>query len=50
VLLFMHGCPGDVTNSWTFALFATLEERFTVVQRELVTRIFVKDFALNYRR
>jgi pimeloyl-ACP methyl ester carboxylesterase len=32
VLLFLHGGPGDVTNPWTFALFAPWEERFTVVQ------------------
>lgn len=32
VLLFLHGGPGDVTNPWTFAIFAPWEERFTVVQ------------------
>jgi pimeloyl-ACP methyl ester carboxylesterase len=32
VLLFVHGGPGDVTNPWTFALFAPWEEQFTVVQ------------------
>ncbi len=32
VLLFLHGGPGDVTNPWTFALFASWEKRFTVVQ------------------
>jgi pimeloyl-ACP methyl ester carboxylesterase len=32
VLLFLHGGPGDVTNPWTFAMFAPWEERFTVVQ------------------
>ncbi len=32
VLLFLHGGPGDVTSSWTFALFAPWEEHFTVVQ------------------
>lgn len=32
VLLFLHGGPGDVTNPWTFALFAPWEEQFTVVQ------------------
>src|SRR5215471_9197579 len=32
VLLFLHGGPGDVTNPWTFALFAPWEEHFTVVQ------------------
>ena len=32
VLLFLHGGPGDVTNPWTFALFAPWEKRFTVVQ------------------
>ncbi len=32
VLLFLHGGPADVTNPWTFALFAPWEERFTVVQ------------------
>ena len=32
VLLFLHGGPGDVTNPWTFALFAPWEEFFTVVQ------------------
>src|SRR5262245_49238771 len=32
VLLFLHGGPGDVTNPWTFALFARWEKEFTVVQ------------------
>ena len=32
VLLFLHGGPGDVTNPWSFALFARWEEQFTVVQ------------------
>ena len=32
VLLFLHGGPGDVTNPWTFALFAPWEKLFTVVQ------------------
>jgi pimeloyl-ACP methyl ester carboxylesterase len=32
VLLFLHGGPGDVTNPWTFAMFAPWEEQFTVVQ------------------
>ncbi len=32
VLLFVHGGPGDVTNPWSFALFAAWEKRFTVVQ------------------
>ena len=32
MLLFLHGGPGDVTSSWTFALFAPWEESFTVVQ------------------
>ena len=32
VLLFLHGGPADVTNPWTFALFAPWQERFTVVQ------------------
>jgi pimeloyl-ACP methyl ester carboxylesterase len=32
VLLFLHGGPGDVTNPWTFALFAPWQEQFTVVQ------------------
>ena len=32
VLLFVHGGPGDVTNPWTFALFAPWEKSFTVVQ------------------
>jgi pimeloyl-ACP methyl ester carboxylesterase len=31
VLLFLHGGPGDVTNPWTFALFAPWEKHFTVV-------------------
>src|SRR5689334_2800941 len=32
VLLLLHGGPGDVTSCWTFALFASWEEHFTVVQ------------------
>ena len=32
VLLFLHGGPGDVTNPWTFAMFAPWESQFTVVQ------------------
>jgi pimeloyl-ACP methyl ester carboxylesterase len=32
VLLFLHGGPSDVTNPWTFALFAPWEKHFTVVQ------------------
>jgi pimeloyl-ACP methyl ester carboxylesterase len=32
VLLFLHGGPGDVTNPWSFAIFAPWEEHFTVVQ------------------
>ena len=32
VLLFLHGGPGDVTNPWSFALFAPWEKQFTVVQ------------------
>jgi pimeloyl-ACP methyl ester carboxylesterase len=32
VLLFLHGGPGDVTNPWSFALFAAWEKHFTVVQ------------------
>jgi pimeloyl-ACP methyl ester carboxylesterase len=32
VLLFLHGGPGDVTNPWSFALFAAWERHFTVVQ------------------
>jgi pimeloyl-ACP methyl ester carboxylesterase len=32
VLLFLHGGPGDVTNPWTFALFAPWEKHYTVVQ------------------
>lgn len=32
VLLFLHGGPGDVTNPWTFGLFAPWERHFTVVQ------------------
>ena len=32
VLLLLHGGPGDVTNPWTFALFAPWEKHFTVVQ------------------
>jgi pimeloyl-ACP methyl ester carboxylesterase len=31
-LLFVHGGPGDVTNPWSFAYFATWEKRFMVVQ------------------
>src|SRR5580704_7163438 len=32
VLLFLHGGPGDVTNPWSFAMFAPWEANFTVVQ------------------
>jgi pimeloyl-ACP methyl ester carboxylesterase len=32
VLLFVHGGPGDVTNPWSFALFAAWQRYFTVVQ------------------
>jgi pimeloyl-ACP methyl ester carboxylesterase len=32
VLLFLHGGPGDVTNPWTFGIFAPWEKHFTVVQ------------------
>ncbi len=32
VLLFLHGGPGDVTNPWTFALFAPWLRYFTVAQ------------------
>jgi pimeloyl-ACP methyl ester carboxylesterase len=32
VLLILHGGPGDVTNPWTFAMFAPWEDHFTVVQ------------------
>ena len=32
VLLFLHGGPGDVTSSWSFALFAPWERQFAVVQ------------------
>jgi pimeloyl-ACP methyl ester carboxylesterase len=32
VLLFLHGGPGDVTNPWSFALFAPWQRYFTVVQ------------------
>lgn len=32
VVLFLHGGPGDVTNPWTFALFAPWEKYFSVVQ------------------
>lgn len=32
VLLFLHGGPGDVTNPWSFAIFAPWEKYFTVVQ------------------
>ncbi len=28
----MHGGPGDVTNPWSFVIFAPWEEHFTVVQ------------------
>jgi pimeloyl-ACP methyl ester carboxylesterase len=31
-LLFVHGGPGDVTSSWSFALFAPWEWYFTIVQ------------------
>jgi pimeloyl-ACP methyl ester carboxylesterase len=32
VILFLHGGPGDVTNPWTFGIFAPWEEQFTMVQ------------------
>jgi pimeloyl-ACP methyl ester carboxylesterase len=32
VLLFLHGGPGDVTNPWTYALFAPWQKHFTMVQ------------------
>src|SRR5262252_8585679 len=32
VLLFLHGGPGDVTNPWSFMIFAPWEKDFTVVQ------------------
>jgi pimeloyl-ACP methyl ester carboxylesterase len=32
VLLFLHGGPGDVTNPWSFSMFAPWEAHFTVVQ------------------
>jgi len=32
VLLFLHGGPGDVTNPWSFAIFAGWQKYFTVVQ------------------
>jgi pimeloyl-ACP methyl ester carboxylesterase len=32
VLLFVHGGPGDVTNPWTYVIFAPWEKHFTVVQ------------------
>jgi pimeloyl-ACP methyl ester carboxylesterase len=32
VLLFLHGGPGDVTNPWSFALFAPWQRYFTIVQ------------------
>lgn len=32
VILFLHGGPGDVTNPWTFRIFAPWEQRFTMVQ------------------
>lgn len=32
VLLFVHGGPGDVTNPWSFVIFAPWEEHFIVVQ------------------
>jgi pimeloyl-ACP methyl ester carboxylesterase len=32
VLLFLHGGPADVTNPWTFVMFAPWEKHFTVVQ------------------
>jgi len=32
VLLFLHGGPGDATNPWSYAVFRTWLEHFTVVQ------------------
>ncbi|MET0591473.1 MAG: alpha/beta fold hydrolase [Polyangiaceae bacterium] len=32
VLLFLHGGPGDVTNPWSYAVFAPWLAQFTVVQ------------------
>ena len=32
VLLFLHGGPGDVTNPWSFGVFAPWEKQFTLVQ------------------
>lgn len=32
VVLFLHGGPGDVTNPWSYAMFAPWHKRFTVVQ------------------
>jgi pimeloyl-ACP methyl ester carboxylesterase len=32
VLLFLHGGPGDVTNPWSFTVFAPWLRHFTVVQ------------------
>jgi pimeloyl-ACP methyl ester carboxylesterase len=32
VVLFLHGGPGDVTNPWSFMIFAPWEKQFTVVQ------------------
>jgi pimeloyl-ACP methyl ester carboxylesterase len=32
VLVFLHGGPGDVTNPWSFVMFAPWEAHFTVVQ------------------
>jgi len=32
VILFVHGGPGNVTNPWTFRIFAPWEAQFTVVQ------------------
>jgi pimeloyl-ACP methyl ester carboxylesterase len=32
VVLFLHGGPGDVTNPWSYALFAPWEKQFTIVQ------------------
>lgn len=31
-ILFLHGGPGDVTNPWTYAIFAPWEKYFTIVQ------------------
>jgi hypothetical protein len=39
VLLFLHGGPGDVTNPWTFALFASWEKHFTLVQWDSEVRV-----------